>query len=389
MLKRTLCLVLTFVVLFTTMYTSGTTAFKAEAASSSEIQAQLDKIQQEKNKIQAEISAMEAANAPYEKQRSAVKKQINATIREISLLESQITACESEIKALEKEIADLEAKCEKQSDEFKKRIVAIYTGQNSFLSDLSFLMTSEDLSDYLAKAELLESMSRRDNQIISQFKKDVEAVQKKIADQKDKMAKIEESKKAIGTKKADLDKQYSKVNAIVMSNDEKIKIAEAEAADIKQMEKDLKEALEKAYLIENGAVGTGKFVWPVIGFKKVTSPFGPRTHPVTGEKGKMHYGIDIAGAGVYGAKIVAADSGVVSVNKYYKSYGNCVMVDHGNGYVTVYAHMKSLSNLKVGSTVIKGSTVIGYVGDTGQVSGPHLHFEIRKNGEYLDPMKFY
>lgn len=389
-LKRVLSCTIVFVLLLTAVsifdQKSGLTA---SAESSAEIQAQLDKVQQESNRLQAEISALESANAPFEQQRAAVKKQINAIVKEINLFESKIAACENEIKQLEKEIADLEAKCEKQSKEFKKRLVAIYTGNNSFLSDLSFLMSSESLSDYLAKAELIETMSRRDNKIINDLKKDVEAVQVKIAEQEDKKAEINESKKEVDAKKVELNKQYAKINSIVVSNEEEIRLVEQEAAEKKQIMKDLQKALEEAKLYENGAVGTGQFAWPVIGFYKVTSPFGQRTHPVTGEKQKMHYGTDIAGAGVYGARIVAADSGTVILSKYYGFYGNCVMIDHNNGYVTLYAHMKSLSPLKVGDMVIKGTTTVGYVGQSGRVDGPHLHFEVMKNGNYLDPMSFF
>ena len=389
MIKRMVSLTLCFVILFASFYIGGNRGLSASAATSSEIQAELEALQQESNRLQAEISAMESANAPYEQQRAAVKKQINATVREINLYQSRINACEAEIKELEAEIADLEAKCKKQSEDFKKRIVAIYTGKNSYLSDLSFLMSSESLSDYLAKAELVEAVSRRDNKIITQLKADVEEIEKKITEQEAKKAEIAEDKKAIDAKKVELNNQYKKVNSIVVSNEEAIKIAEQEAAEKRQREKDLQEALEAAKLIENGAVGTGQFAWPVPGFYKVTSPFGQRTHPVTGEKEKMHYGTDIAGAGVYGAKIVAADSGTVILSKHYGSYGNCVMIDHNNGYVTLYAHMNALSPLKVGDTVIKGQTTVGYVGQSGRVNGPHLHFEVIKNGVYIDPMTFF
>ncbi len=389
-LKRLLCAVLCFVLLFTFVGTGrNQSALTAEAATSAEIQKQLDALKQESNKLQAEISAMEAANAPYEKQRAAVQKQINATINEINLYEKQIEACEKEMAALDKQIDALEKKCDKYYDEFKQRMVAIYTGKNSFLSDLSFLMSSQSLSDYLAKAELLESVSRRDSKLIDKLKKDVADIEAKKSEHEAKKATLAAAKKEIDAKKVALNSQYAKVNAIYMTNEEAIKIAEQEAADKKQMEKDLKKALEDALIYENGATGTGQFAWPVPGFYKVTSPYGYRTHPVTGEKNKMHTGIDIAGAGVYGAKIMAADNGTVILNKSYGGYGWCVMISHNNGYVTLYAHMKAQSTLKVGTNVYKGKTVVGYVGSSGTATGPHLHFEIQKNNQHTDPMKYF
>ena len=385
-LSTTLCVAVLFSVVYMGSGSSG--SFTASALTSAEIQAQLDALKQESNRIQAEISSLEATNAPNEKQRAAIKRQITAIMKEIDLHEQQITACEDEISKLNKEIDEIDKKCKAQAEEFKKRLVAIYTGKNSFLTDLSFLMSSDSMSDYLAKAELLETMTRRDNKIIEQHKKDVAEIEKKKTEADQKKAELDKTKKEMDAKKLELNKQYDKVNAIVLSYEEAIAQAEREAAEQKQREKDLKKALEEAKLLENGANGTGTFAWPLPGFYKVTSPYGYRYHPVSGQY-KLHSGTDIAGAGCYGNKIVAADSGTVILSKYYGGYGNCVMIDHGNGYVTLYAHMKALSPLKVGDAVYKGQTVVGYVGSSGTSTAPHLHFEIIKNGSYTDPMKYF
>ncbi len=388
-LKRILSTALCVAMLFSVaLIGPPDSAMSAKAATSAEIQAQLDAAKKESNRLKAEIASLEAANAPHEKQRQAIRRQIEATVKEITLFEEQIALCEKDIKNLNKDIATLDDKCQAQADEFKKRLVAIYTGKNSFLSDLSFLMSSSNMADYLAKVELLETMSRRDNMIIEQLKKDIEAVEKKKAAIDAKKAELDKAKKDIDAKKLILNEQYKKVNSIVMSNEEAIRQAEKQAAEQKQREKDLQKALEDAKIFENGAVGTGKMAWPVIGFQKITSPFGYRIHPLTG-KWKLHTGTDIAGAGCYGARIVAADSGVVILSKYYGGYGNCVMIDHGNGLVTLYAHMSKPSTLKVGQSVYKGKTTVGYVGESGNVDGPHLHFECIKNGEYINPMQFY
>ena len=127
---------------------------------------------------------------------------------------------------------------------------------------------------------------------------------------------------------------------------------------------------------KNTITGTGNFAWPVPGYYTISSQFGRRW-------GRNHNGIDIASSNgtVYGAKIVAADSGTVILSKYYSGYGYCVIVNHGNGYTTLYAHMKAQSALRVGDSVTKGSTIIGYVGASGNVTGPHLHFEIKYKGK--------
>lgn len=124
------------------------------------------------------------------------------------------------------------------------------------------------------------------------------------------------------------------------------------------------------------ARGTGEFVWPVLG--KVTSPFGYR-------RGRFHGGIDIAAPS--GTPVLAADSGVVVLSGYHRSYGKTVVIEHGNGISTLYAHNSSLV-VNVGQFVEKGQ-VISSVGSTGQSTGPHLHFEVRVQGEPVNPINYY
>ena len=127
--------------------------------------------------------------------------------------------------------------------------------------------------------------------------------------------------------------------------------------------------------------GTGSLIWPVSG--PVTSPFGWRIHPILGYK-KFHTGIDI-GVG-YGTPIHAADSGTVIYATWMGGYGNVIIIDHGDGLSTLYAHQSSLA-VGTGARVTRGQ-MIGYVGSTGFSTGPHLHFEVRVNGNPVDPMGY-
>ena len=133
-----------------------------------------------------------------------------------------------------------------------------------------------------------------------------------------------------------------------------------------------------------GYTSTGNFTWPVPGFTRLTTRFQEWTY------GGYHRGIDIASTGgrsIYGAPIVAADSGVVIKAGWNNSYGNCVYIDHGGGYVTRYAHASSLA-VSQGQTVTKGQT-IAYVGNTGDSFGAHLHFEVILNGTLKNPMSYF
>lgn len=131
--------------------------------------------------------------------------------------------------------------------------------------------------------------------------------------------------------------------------------------------------------------GTGNFTWPTPSCTLVTSRYGSRVHPIYGTT-RNHSGIDIGAAD--GAAIVAADAGTVfRAANIGDGYGNCVIIDHGNGYMTLYGHMSSLA-VSEGQTVSKGET-IGYVGSTGLATGPHCHFEVWYQGKRTDPEKFF
>ena len=131
----------------------------------------------------------------------------------------------------------------------------------------------------------------------------------------------------------------------------------------------------------SGGSDPGILVRPVPGI--ITSPFGNRVHPITGNV-RFHAGIDLRGS--HGTPIKAAESGKVILARYYGGYGNTVIIDHGNGLSTLYAHQSSLA-VRYGESV-DAAEVIGYVGSTGASTGPHLHFEVRKWGSPVDPEPF-
>ena len=132
------------------------------------------------------------------------------------------------------------------------------------------------------------------------------------------------------------------------------------------------------------AYSTGSFVFPVASYSYISSRFGERVHPITGEL-KNHNGMDIASN--MGTAVYAADGGKVVLAEWYGGYGNCIMIDHGNGYKTLYGHL-SVIGVKNGQSVSQGA-VIGQVGSTGNSTGPHLHFEVYSNGSRIDPEQFY
>ena len=147
----------------------------------------------------------------------------------------------------------------------------------------------------------------------------------------------------------------------------------------------MREIDSEILLITRASLGTdyvgGGFMWPVPGYTRITSPFGMRVHPITGIY-KLHPGTDIGAP--TGTNFLAMNSGLVVKAEYNTAYGNMVIIDHGGGITTLYAHGSEIM-VTVGQYVNRGDTVLK-VGDTGYATGPHAHFEIRISGEYIDPM---
>lgn len=385
--KHVLSFVLCFVLLLAVAVTCPPVS-NVSAASLSDLQNQLDDAKAQSNQLKAEIAALEKANAPYEQKKAAINKQIQATQKEIDLYQSQIDALNTEIHSLEQAITQTQADVRSSVNSFKKRLVAMYTG-NTVYTGLEFLSDTDGMAEYLSKMQMLESISKRDSDVLKNLLEHIEKLDEQQVEVELRKSELAASKKTIDEKKLELTQQYNEVNKIVSANNQTIHNLEKKEKDYAQMQKDLAAAIKKQQNSGgSSATGTGKFSWPVPGYFRLSEKYGNRICPVHGKE--FHRGIDISSSGIYGAKIVAADSGTVILNKYYGDYGYCVMIDHGNGYVTLYAHMKAKGPLAVGTKVTKGQSVIGYVGSTGASTGPHLHFEIQKtSGGTIDPMTFF
>ena len=210
------------------------------------------------------------------------------------------------------------------------------------------------------------------------------------AEYQDVLGRLEEKNAEYELEKAELEKRIEEASQLIVELEEEIEhntelylqvVAEEQAleANIQQLIAEF-ERQEAAKNIQS----TGTYIWPLPGYTPGTRTYGYRTHPIYGDM-RFHSGQDIGAPS--GTSIIAADSGVVSYCGWNGGYGNCVMINHGGGRVTLYAHM-SAYNCSYGQTVNQGDT-IGYVGSTGVSTGPHLHFEVRINGATVDPMQYF
>ena len=288
---------------------------------------------------------------------------------------------------------------------------------------LAVLLSSNDFNEFLSALDDMEKIMESDRDLEDEYiaaREDAEAVK---ADYEAVKAECEERQEALELEKkeieddiadteAQLEELADQIDEAIQAYEQAQAAEEAAAQEILDLiaayqEQKAQEAAAAAAaaaaqqganggdsgnsggntgLNPGGAVGTGSFMWPVPCSTRITSRFGNRSDPFTGET-KYHSGIDIDGYGNEGGAIVAADGGNVVTATYSDGYGNYVIIDHGNGYQTLYAHMSGIA-VSAGQSVSKGQT-IGYLGSTGRATGTHCHFEVFINGGRTDPAQFF
>ncbi len=363
-----------------------------EAATVSDYQQYIKDLEAEQKEIQAEINKLKGDKSDKKAVQTALQKNIDN-------LQSQINACNKQISDLDAAIVQLEEDIETKTQEledtkytFRQRLRAIYMSGGEQSSAASVLMSAENLEDLLTKTELTKSISAYDSALMKKIVDDMKTIEENKAKITQLKEEQEATKVSLREKRSELDKQIEEVKNTISDLDSEMDDLKDQADKIDDAIAEYEEAIKNAQNVGSDQKYDGDFAWPCPGYYYISSPYGYRTHPISG-KYKFHKGIDIAGSGIKGKPIVAAADGIVSIATYNTGgYGYYVMVNHGTGddgkkYVTLYAHMTKYI-VSVGQYVKKGQT-IGYVGTSGASTGYHLHFEIRANGNTTNPMSYY
>ena len=359
---------------------------------------------------QSQIDSLKQKQKEYEKKKKELQSTINSlkyqqdtTLNKKQVLDEQIQLTQDEIDNINEQIAeydklitqkkiDVENAQATENAQWAKFKANIRTmEENGTITYISVIFQANSFSDLLSRIDIVGDIMQYDQDLYIQLKADKEAtIQAKNALQTAK--NDQESDRAELTQKdAELQTQLDASNQLLAKIDSDIKAAkelldqETEEANKIQSEINKKvEELKKQNQGKGAVKGTGTFIWPTPSSTYVTSKFGMRMHPITHDL-RMHSGIDVGAK--YGANIDAADDGIVIIAQYSSSYGNYVVIDHGNGYATLYAHMSQIL-VKSGAKVKQGQ-VIGKIGSTGNSTGPHLHFEVSYNGTRQNPLKFF
>ena len=370
------------------------------------LRAQRDEIEALREEKQAEIDELKDNAVGILVQKRALDERNTYTMQQIMLNEEEIALYDQMIAEKEEEVRDAQKQEQAQLDRYRARVRAME--ENGSLNYLAMILKSNDLGEMLTAMDDVGEIMLRDKAL----EDDYIAARQNTEEIK---AEYEAYQKEIGEKQATLRKEQEKLQAeideaseLLLGLHDDYMNRQAEIAEIEAQEEatntaisvlvaklEAERAAEAAAAAaaaggtSNGnsaaaAYANGSFIFPVESYSYISSRFGERIHPITGEL-KNHNGIDIAAN--MGTTVYAADGGKVVLAEWYGGYGNCIMIDHGNGYKTLYGHL-SYIGVKNGQTLTQG-TNIGQVGSTGNSTGPHLHFEVYLNGSRIDPEKFY
>ena len=361
---------------------------------------QLDSIQQQVNQQNAVKADAETVIGSVSEQLRQIEEQLRQATAELGTIKEQRVAVENDITLNERQLAEAQKRLEGRESVFYKRVRDIYI--NGRLSYLDVVIGSKDFSDFANRLEVLKRIIDSDITLINEIKKEraeIEAHKQKLEADRAKLVELE---KAALAKQAEIEQKKAERNVVLQKaqNDratamQAIEELNASSAQVSAMLKERQAARAAAAAAaaaaaqssggqgasDNWVQGTGQLGWPVSG--EITSPYGYRVHPIWGTT-IYHSGIDI---GVdEGTPVHAADGGVVVWSGWMGGYGYAVVIDHGNGLSTLYGHNSELA-VDEGQSVAKGQ-VISYAGSTGNSTGPHVHFEVRVNGDPVDPMGY-
>ncbi len=355
-----------------------------------ELRSESGQLSAEKQKLSAQLKSIQADKEEAVEKKALVEKQVNVIRAEIANSDRQLARYDELIREKNVELDQAQEKEARQFELFCKRVRSMEEGGK--VTYWSILFHATDFTDFLDRVTMVNEVMEYDNAImdmLAETRQQIADTKASLEADRDAQQKVRDAQAA---QKKELDGKLKEADALVhqlAGKEDELEAAE-KALAAAAAEQDRKIAAKQRELeakLSNGTVvidaGTG-YLWPLKGYNTLSSLYGNRMHPIL-HKTMKHSGIDIPAP--RGTNILAARGGVVITSAYSSSYGNYVVVSHGNQESTLYAHMNSRA-VTEGDVVTQGQ-ILGYVGTTGRSTGNHLHFEVRVGGSRRDPVDYY
>ena len=352
------------------------------ATNSPDIQQQQEKLKEQINEATQEKETLDEELSTNLQQVQKLDETITNSENELNDLNTKIETLQNSIKEIQDKLSDVEERYNKQKELLDNRLISIYEAGD--IQYIDVVLSSAGIAEFISNYFLITELASYDNdllEVVEKEKNEIEQAKNNLDKQKEEMVTA---------------KQTQLKTAKVLENTRTIRqqYIDKLSAEEQELQKQIDEynaqyaALEQE--IRTIALNTispeyigGVMAWPVPGYTTITSPFSMRVHPITGVY-KLHTGVDIRAP--QGANFVAAADGVVTKAGYNSAYGNMVIIDHGGGISTLYAHGSQIM-VELGQEVKKLDTILK-VGATGYATGPHAHFEVRVNGSPVQPLDY-
>ncbi len=356
------------------------TGIVTENGFAQEVGSDKEKLSQLKNtikKVQTQLVQNKEKEKNITLQMSTLNKKISQAEEELGEISKEVSITQEKVNNTKKELLKAEQNIDNKNNTINSRLRAIY--KNGTVGYVEVLLNSESIVDLFSKLDMVKKIINHDVGLLKEMKgqRDLINTKKKTLEHHESNLVAMMSKMTV--KQKELQQSRGEMSRIKEKLQQDNTVLEEQIDKLNQYAQQIAEQIRRKQ--STGKYEGGKLAWPAPGYTRITSPFGYRPHPILKRK-KLHTGIDIGVPS--GNSIVAAGNGTVLYAGWLGGYGKAVMIDHGGGIVTLYAHNSSLL-VQEGARVTRGK-VIAKSGSTGMSTGPHLHFEVRKNGDYVDPI---
>lgn len=387
--KRVLSLALAFLMLLALTPAAGElrpTAYAVTQEDIDSLKGDAKELANQRAEVKSELTKLQNERAGIVSQKTLLDQQISLTQQQIENTESQIAGYEVLLNQTAYELEENQKAEAEQYELFCRRARAMEeAGTTSYWA---VIFKAESFSDLLSRFADIQEVIDYDQGVLDGLRLLRAQIQAKQDEQLALKAASEEAKADLEEKKADLDAQRKEAEGLIQQLNSSMAGVEAELKEIQaaeeQLQKEIKKKEEEYNRQLNWSASVGGYIWPENVSKRISSPMGSRNIHYPGAS-TNHKGVDIAGVG-YTTNVLATKAGVVMTATKHYSYGNYVVIYHGKGNTTLYAHMSSIK-VKEGDSVKQGD-VIGVTGCSGVSTGPHLHYEITENGVRVDPLQY-